>query len=453
MTTVTTWTGWEANALRKALRMSVTDFAEHLGAARRTVAKWSSRGRDIQLRTQMQAALDTVLARASAEVRERFEHLLSAGTDGALRPVPDALVVPNSTGVVDTGASDNGELDQDGDMQRREFLTDTAVGGVVVIPAVARLVDALLSTGSPAGEPDTPPPVQQLAAWVAAVKGDYQACRYDSARDRLVTLLPAVATARSQLSGDQRSRLDVLATDMYHVVASLLLKCGDHAMALVAAERSTRYGLDSADPVAVGTSARIMTHALMGNGHGRQAVTLAQKAAADLEQTTQLGSSDSVAVYGALLLRGAIAAARAEDRDAADTMLGEAERAAARLGHDGNDRWTGFGPNNVLQHRVTVALTLGDAGTAIVFARRVQLDKITLAERKASLFVDVAKAYTQWGRHDNGLSALRSAYRIAPEEVRSRPAVRGIVTDLAALSRGHTRNRVLAFAASAGIRR
>jgi DNA-binding transcriptional regulator YiaG len=35
MTTMTTWTGWEANALRKALRMSVTDFAEHLGAARR----------------------------------------------------------------------------------------------------------------------------------------------------------------------------------------------------------------------------------------------------------------------------------------------------------------------------------------------------------------------------------------------------------------------------------
>jgi len=453
MTTMTTWTGWEANALRKALRMSVTDFAEHLGAARRTVAKWSSRGRDIQLRTQMQAALDTVLARASAEVRERFEQLRFAGTHGAPATLPAALVAPNTTSVADTDESDLGEFDQDGDMQRRRFLTDTAAGGVAAVPAIARLLDALMSTRCPTVKHDMPLLLQHLAARVAAVKCDYQACHYDNARDRLVSLLPAVTAAQSQLSGDQRSQLNVLATDMYHVVASVLLKCGDQAMALVAAERSIRCGLDSADPVAVGASARIMTHALMGNGHSRQAVTLAQTAAADLERATQLGSIDSVAVFGALLLRGSIAAARAQDRDAAATMLDEAKRAATRLGHDGNDRWTGFGPNNVLQHRVTVALAQGDAGTAIAFARRVQLDKITLAERKASLFVDVAQAYTQWGRHDNGLSALRTAYRIAPEEIRSRPAVHRIVTDLAALSRGHTRGQVLDFAASAGIRR
>jgi tetratricopeptide (TPR) repeat protein len=433
MTTVTTWTGWEASVLRKALRMSVADFAEHLGVARRTVAKWSSRGRDIHLRTEMQAALDTALSRASAEARERFERLRSAAGDGAPAALPDALVA--------------------GEMQRRQFLTDAAAGGVATVPAVARLLGILLSPRGPATERDVPPSLPHLAARVAAVKCDYQGCRYDSALDQLVGLLPAVAAARSQVSGDQRSRLDVLATDMYHVVASVLLKRGDQAMALVAAERSTRCGQDSADPVAVGVAARIMTHALMGNGHSRQAVALAQTAAADLERATRLDTVDSAAVFGALLLRGAIAAARAEDRDAAGTMLDEAEQAAARVGHDGNDRWTGFGPNNVRQHRVTVALALGDAGTAITFARRVQLDKITLAERKASLSVDVAQAYIQWGRHDDGLSALRAAYRIAPQEIRSRPTVHRIVADLAALSRGHTRNRALDFAAEAGIRR
>ena len=432
MTTITTWTGWEANALRKALRMSVTDFAEHLGVARRTAAKWSSRGSDIQLRTQMQAALDTVLGRAPADVRERFEQLRSTGTGDPL-----------------TGRS---ELAEDGDVQRRQFLMDTAAGGIAAVPAVASLLDVLLSTRGLGVERTTAPSLPHLATQVAAVKKDYQACRYDSARDRLVSLLPAVTAARPQLSGNLRSQLDVLATDMYHVVASVLLKCGEPAMALVAAERSTRCGLDSADPVAVGASARIMTHALMGSGHHRRAVTLALTAATDLERATRLDSIDSIAVFGALLLRGAIAAAQAEDRDAAGAMLDEAARAAARSGHDGNDRWTGFGPSNVRQHRVTVALALGDAGTAITFARQVQLDKIILAERKASLFVDVAQAYAQWGRHDNGLTALRTAYRIAPEEIRSRPAVHRIVAELAALSRGHTRSRVLDFAADAGIR-
>lgn len=453
MTTVTTWSGWEASALRKALRMSGADFAEHLGVARRTVAKWSSRGRDIHLRTEMQAALDTALARASPEARERFERLRSVGGDGAAAAPPDALVAPDTTSAADTPERGHGELDQDGEMQRRRFLADTAAGGVAAVPAVARLLEAMLSTRGPTTEHDVPPSLQQFTARIAAVKSDYQACRYDSARDRLVGLLPAVTAARSQMSGAQRTRLDVLAADMYHVVASVLLKCGDQAMALVAAERSTRCGQDSADPVAVGTGARIMTHALMSNGHCRQAVALAQTAAADLERATRLGTIDSAAVFGALLLRGAIAAAQAEDRDAAGTMLGEAERAAVQVGHDGNDRWTGFGPNNVRQHRVTVALALGDAGTAIAFARRVQLDKITLAERKASLFVDVAQAYIQWGRHDDGLSALRAAHRIAPQEIRSRPAVHRIVADLAALTRGHTRGQVLDFAIGAGIRR
>jgi hypothetical protein len=128
-----------------------------------------------------------------------------------------------------------------------------------------------------------------------------------------------------------------------------------------------------------------------------------------------------------------------------------AARVATRLGHDGNHRRTGFGPNNVRQHRVSVALALGDAGTAITLARQVQLDRISLAERKAALFVDVAQANAQWGRYDNSLSALRTAYRIAPEEIRHRPSVHRIITGLAVLSRGPVRGRVGDFAASAGI--
>ncbi|MEU4716199.1 hypothetical protein AB0F73_21470 [Micromonospora purpureochromogenes] len=65
MAAVTTWTGREANALRQALRMSVTGFAEHLGAARRTVAKWSSQGNKVHLRADMQAALDLPTAGCS----------------------------------------------------------------------------------------------------------------------------------------------------------------------------------------------------------------------------------------------------------------------------------------------------------------------------------------------------------------------------------------------------
>jgi tetratricopeptide (TPR) repeat protein len=294
--------------------------------------------------------------------------------------------------------------------------------------------------------------VQRFAQAVAVAKREYQAGRYEQVLGRLVELLSALEPTRADAVGDQRMRVDALAADLYHVVGSVLLKFGEAAMALVAAERSTRFAAASQDPIGMATSARIMTHALMSNRHTSQAMHLAQTAASVLDRAAGLTSTDAVAVYGALMLRGAIAAARADDRDTTQTMLDEASRAAARLGHDGNDRWTGFGTTNVQLHRVNAALALGDAGTAITLARRVPLDKIALAERKASLFVDVARAYTQWGRYEQGLHALRTAYDVAPGEIRCRPTVQRIASDLAVLARGHTRAEVVEFAARAGIR-
>ncbi|MGN9915234.1 hypothetical protein [Micromonospora palomenae] len=446
MATVTTWTGQDANALRNALRMSVTAFAEHLGAARRTVAKWSSQGDKVLPRADMQAALDTVLARATPEVRERFEALRAVGTSGAAV----GAARPDAGAHADTGDDGDGDSGSGsgGDVRRRDLLRGAAIG-VAAAPNVAPLLDAFFS---PAHSDGAALSFSQFSRSVASAKVDYQACRYERVLDRLVTLLPSLEPVKSGAEGDQRPRVEVLAADLYHVVGSVLLKVGDRGMALVAAERSTRAAAMSQDPVAIAASARIMTHALMGNGHDAQAVTLAGNAADSLDRDTRLASTDAVAVYGALVLRGAIAAARRDDRDTAHAMLDEATRAATRLGYDGNDRWTGFGATNVLLHRVNIALTLGDAGTAIAIARKVPLEKVTLAERKASLFVDVARAYTQWGRYEHGLSALRTAYEVAPEEIRCRPAVQRTASDLAMLANGFVRTAAVGFAHDAGIR-
>ena len=49
-------------------------------------------------------------------------------------------------------------------------------------------------------------------------------------------------------------------------------------------------------------------------------------------------------------------AARGNDRQAADQLLNEAERAADRLGDDRNDFWFAFGPTNVRIHAVSLAV-------------------------------------------------------------------------------------------------
>lgn len=76
MVSVRQWTGREASVLRAALRMSMRAFAEHLGVALRTVAKWESLGAETQPRPDTQAILDTALARADAAVHARFEAVL-----------------------------------------------------------------------------------------------------------------------------------------------------------------------------------------------------------------------------------------------------------------------------------------------------------------------------------------------------------------------------------------
>jgi transcriptional regulator with XRE-family HTH domain len=87
MTVVGQWTGQEASALRQALRLTIRDFAEHLGVAERTVAKWEAGGSAMVPAPVMQAALDTVLARAPDEAKGRFGMLLAATRDpaGSLR--------------------------------------------------------------------------------------------------------------------------------------------------------------------------------------------------------------------------------------------------------------------------------------------------------------------------------------------------------------------------------
>ena len=56
---VTVWSGREAKALRIGLRMTIEAFAEHLGVAVRTVAKWEAQGPKIVPTAAIQEVLDT----------------------------------------------------------------------------------------------------------------------------------------------------------------------------------------------------------------------------------------------------------------------------------------------------------------------------------------------------------------------------------------------------------
>jgi hypothetical protein len=348
-------------------------------------------------------------------------------------------------------------------VRRRTF---TRLAGASLVGAV--LADNITATGQLRGAeafvtalvaPESVPATTQpadlptLTKAVANAKRTYQSCRYTEVMSQLPALLLGLQGACDSLDGDARLRAWVLSADAYHVAASVLLKMDDYGLAWLAADRSMRAAALSQEPLAVGTSARIVTHALMADGHFGAATTVASTYAQRFAAEVRHPTPESLSVYGSLLLRGALAAANAEDRDGSTTLLDEAGQAGSRLGSDYNHRWTAFGPANVLLHRIHVAVRLGDAGSAINHARKVNLDQLTVTERKASFFVDTAQAFSQWGKHEKAYHALRAAEELAPQEVRSRPAVRRLVSDLLATAPPTVRPHLSEFAARPGVPR
>lgn len=74
--TVRDWTRTEIRALRMARRMSVRDFAAHLGVSARLVSRWETSRNPSRPRPVNQAALDTSLRRAAPDVQARFVEYL-----------------------------------------------------------------------------------------------------------------------------------------------------------------------------------------------------------------------------------------------------------------------------------------------------------------------------------------------------------------------------------------
>ncbi|MGE5291884.1 MAG: helix-turn-helix domain-containing protein [Micromonosporaceae bacterium] len=295
--------------------------------------------------------------------------------------------------------------------------------------------------------------VASLTDAVARARRDYQGCRYSTLIEYLPTLLTRLNGACMALDGEARLCAYALSADAHHVAAGLLLKLDDRGLAYLAADRSLQAAHASDDPLTIGASARIVTHTLMSGRHLQTAVSTAETHAQRLDHDVATHTPESLSVYGSLLLRGAIAAAQSESRTAAHELLSEADDAARRLGAERNLRWTAFGPVNAKLHRVNIAVALGDAGTAIDVARRIDVNKITVTERKASLFIDTARAFLQWGKHDRAYLALRAAAETAHQEVAGRPLVQRLVTDLARSAPPSVKPEAKQFARQLGIAR
>ncbi|MEV4760887.1 helix-turn-helix domain-containing protein [Micromonospora sp. NPDC049559] len=284
------------------------------------------------------------------------------------------------------------------------------------------------------GEPN-PPELPELAkavnhAWLTCQRSGY---------DSLARSLPRLildAQASDGLYHDPEAAH--LLAQAYQIASAVLLKLGEAELAWLAADRSTAVAARADDPLLVGTATGRAGGALLALGRPGSALAAHEQAAHRLAPGgEELGGTEPtgparLSVRGWLFLQGALAVARLGNAARARELLQAAEGAANALGTDQDRYWTSFGPTNVRLHRIAAAVELGEGGHAIEIHTRIDPRDLggLPPERRAQHLLDLARAYLQTGDTVRAGRALVDGERVAPAEIRYRPAARATMTDL-----------------------
>ncbi|MFI7514076.1 helix-turn-helix domain-containing protein [Micromonospora echinofusca] len=323
----------------------------------------------------------------------------------------------------------------------REPVTDTDA-------AVERIQAALARHDPPDPDPHADDPTtQQLDdqagyAWTAYRNGNHpQALR------TLPDLLAATRRNRSM----ETSTMD-LPVRVYRLTAQTLVKLGKPHLAWLAADRAMTAA--AGDPYHTGLAAISLAQALRALRRGRLATTAALTAVHQLDLTpSRAFLPDEPGLTGTLLLEAALAAATHRDASTARDLTERAAHLAGAHDERHQDReGSAFGPTAVELARALAATRLGGHHHAVTIHRRVVATpgwQLLPAEHRAAHLIDIAHTHLDLGDPAAAGRALIAAERIAPAEVRTRPAARAALT--AILRTGPAQADITRLATSVGL--
>jgi transcriptional regulator with XRE-family HTH domain len=241
---------------------------------------------------------------------------------------------------------------------------------------------------------------------------------------------------------------------VYQIASSSLRNLGEYELAWLAADRAVNVAQRAGDELLAGMATFRVGLALLAMTRARPALELSVSVANRLAPTNGCDSSPQrLSVYGMLLLQGAMAAAKISDSTTAEDLLGAAEDAANWLGADRNHYWSSFGPTNVLLHRVAAAVEMGEGRYAIATHEQIGADGFAalVPERRVHYLLDMARGWAQVGDVYRAGEMLVAGDRLAPAELRSRPAAREIIGDVLRRSHGNPPPAVSELAEHVGV--
>ncbi len=286
-----------------------------------------------------------------------------------------------------------------------------------------------------APELDRPPDLNRLGRTLHYCWMAFQASSYQAVTRLLPDFLVELQQSYRGLtdSAAQETAADYL-TQAYWLAAEIAFKLGRTDLGWLAADRGVVVAEWTGDLTLIGATTRRLVHALMASdtASGRRGVVLVKATATRLESELGAASPALLSAYGALFLKGSIAAARIQDASLSRELNAEAANAARLLGGDRNEHYSAFGPTNVMVHRVSALADMHEGGRVVEESCRIGRDQLAALprERRANHLLDVARGFNQWGKRDDAVALLLQADHVAREEVRCRPLTHTLVLDL-----------------------
>jgi transcriptional regulator with XRE-family HTH domain len=301
----------------------------------------------------------------------------------------------------------------------------------------------------------TPRTYDQLAAEVKRISSLGQAGKFIQIGTDLPGLLDELTAAIHQAPEAERPRLFGLLAEAYSGASTIANLLGYLDLRGQVIDRIRWASVQCGDPLRIQRVRWQRTASLMAVGAYGPALGLMDQVRADLGDDLSVMDGPALSVYGSSHLRSAILSARASRTSGPGTAqqawdhMAAAKEVANRIGRDRNDYGLAFGPSNVLQHEVAVAVELEDGPEAVRRAHQVRLPATVPAVRRGHHYIDLARGQVMAGDDGAALQSLQTARRIAPQQTRHHPMVRETVLSIASARRG--RDELSAFASWLGM--
>jgi transcriptional regulator with XRE-family HTH domain len=304
-------------------------------------------------------------------------------------------------------------------------------------------------------EDSTPRRAEDLATDVRRISALGQSAKFTQIGVELPGLLDELSVAIHTAPSGEQPRLFGLLAEAYSGASTIANLLGYLDLRNQIVDRIRWASERCDDPLRIQRVRWQRTASLMSVGAYQQALTLMEKIRDDLGDDLTGMNGPTLSVYGSSHLRSAILAARSSratgpgSAQQAWAHVDAARQVASRMGKDRNDYGLAFGPSNVAQHEIAVAVELEDGGEAVRRATRINLPNSVPPVRRGHHYIDLARGYVMAGDPAGGLRCLQAARRVAPQQTRHHPMVRETVLSIASARRG--REELSLFASWLGL--